>query len=381
MTKTIGLLYFDAGGGHRSAANALCEVARQQNRPWNMRMINLQELLDSLDLFRKLTGLRAQDIYNLMLRRGWTLGSQQILQGLHGLIRVYHRPQVRLLKRYWKEHPADLVLSVVPNFNRAIFESVRGLQPEVPMVTILTDLADYPPHFWIEPDQEQYFICGSDRAYQQARAMGHPAERVFRTSGMILSPHFYKVALRDRLEERALLGLDPETATVMLMFGGEGSVRMIEIIDALSKSDLTVQVIAIAGNNPKLEARLRAMPSRVRVHVEGFTREVPRFMGISDVFIGKPGPGSISEAIAMGLPVIIEKNIWTLPQERYNAQWVQDMGLGIPVRDFRSDVVDAVAKVLDPVRRKEILARVTAQRNQAVFEIPEILDRIMDQAR
>ena len=40
-----------------------------------MRLVNLQELLDPIDVFRRLLGLRLQDLYNLLLRRGWTLGS------------------------------------------------------------------------------------------------------------------------------------------------------------------------------------------------------------------------------------------------------------------------------------------------------------------
>ena len=60
---------------------------------------------------------------------------------------------------------------------------------------------------------------------------------------------------------------------------------------------------------------------RMPMHVEGFTREVPYFMGLADFFIGKPGPGSISEALAMRLPVIVERNAWTLAHERYNADW------------------------------------------------------------
>jgi len=82
--KTLELVYFDAGGGHRSAANALCEVARREQRPWEMRMMNLQELLDEMDLFRKLTGIRLQDIYNMLLRRGWTLGSPRCSRACMG---------------------------------------------------------------------------------------------------------------------------------------------------------------------------------------------------------------------------------------------------------------------------------------------------------
>ena len=68
-------MYFDAGGGHRAAANALRQVIEQQKRRFAVRMVNLQETLDSMDLFRKLTGLRLQDVYNLMLKKGWTLGN------------------------------------------------------------------------------------------------------------------------------------------------------------------------------------------------------------------------------------------------------------------------------------------------------------------
>ncbi len=159
--KRIDLVYFDAGGGHRAAANALREVIAAQQRPFDLRLINLQELLDPLDIFRKITRLRLQDIYNLMLRKGWTLGSPQFMRMMHGVIWLYHRPTVRLLEKFWREERPDLVVSVVPNFNRALGDSLRRAMARVPLVTILTDLADYPPHFWIER-QPQYLICGTD---------------------------------------------------------------------------------------------------------------------------------------------------------------------------------------------------------------------------
>ena len=112
-----------------------------------------------------------------------------------------------------------------------------------------------------------------------------------------------------------------------------------------------MQIIAICGKSKKLEAALRAMPRRIAMHVEGFTREVPRFMRLADFSSTKPGPGSISEAMAMGLPVIIERNHWTLPQERYNADWVEEQGVGISLRSFKKQIVGAVEQMLDPARR------------------------------
>ena len=63
--------------------------------------MNLQEVLDSLDIFRKVTGLRLEDVYNTMLAKGWTLGSGQGLQFMHGVIRLYHGATVRLLTQHW----------------------------------------------------------------------------------------------------------------------------------------------------------------------------------------------------------------------------------------------------------------------------------------
>src|SRR5438105_12552948 len=115
--KKIDLLFFDAGGGHRSAANALKEVIEQQRRPWKISLVNLQEALDELDVFRKLTGRRLEDLYNLLLNKGWTLGSPQLTRVMQWVIRLYHSKQVRMLEKLWLERRPDLLVSLVPNLN------------------------------------------------------------------------------------------------------------------------------------------------------------------------------------------------------------------------------------------------------------------------
>ena len=171
-----------------------------QEHPWDVSLLDLQELLDPLDLLRRATGLRIQDTYNLILRRGWTRLTPQLLLLLLGTIRLYHSPIVKALRAYWAQHPADLVLSVIPHFNRAIADSFAIDGSRTPFVTLITDLADYPPHFWIERESE-YIIAGTERARHQALAMGHPASHVFRTSGMILKPKFYEKTTVDRVSE------------------------------------------------------------------------------------------------------------------------------------------------------------------------------------
>src|SRR5215813_9916342 len=120
MDRRLTIVFFDAGGGHRSAAEALKGVLESQQRPWQVQLLNLQELLDQLDILKKITGLRVQDGYNLILRKGWTRTTPQLLPILQSVVRLYHGPTVRMLKKYWKEYPAEIVISVIPHFNRAL---------------------------------------------------------------------------------------------------------------------------------------------------------------------------------------------------------------------------------------------------------------------
>ena len=374
VTK-VDFIYFNAGGGHRAAATALKAVIEEQGRPWEIRMVNLQELLDPLDVFRKVTGIRLEDIYNKMLARGWTLGSAQGVKFMHAVIRMYRRPTVRLLEKYWAESRPEMVVSLVPNFNRALCESLAAVFRQAPFVTILTDIADYPPHFWIEPStpdkQNQYLICGSGKAVAQAHAMGHAPERVFRTSGMILRPDFYRPVTVDRAGERRRWGLDPDRPTGLVLFGGQGSKAMLEIAKTLAD----MQLILICGRNPELARKLRQMPASAPRHILEFTTEIPLFMRLADFLIGKPGPGSISEAVAMGLPVIVERNAWTLPQERYNAEWVVEHNAGIVLSSFR-DIRAGVTEMLHGLSYFQ--ASVGKIHNRALFEIPDMLAGILE---
>src|SRR6202521_1309824 len=101
--RRISLIFFDAGGGHRNAATALKVEIEREGLPFEVSLVNLQEVLDPLDILRKLTGLRIQDLYNKMLRNGWTLGSPKLLRVLQLVVRTYHGPSVRELKNFWLE--------------------------------------------------------------------------------------------------------------------------------------------------------------------------------------------------------------------------------------------------------------------------------------
>jgi hypothetical protein len=375
--RKLTIIYHHAGGGHRSAADALQGTLAAQPNPWDITLLDIQELLDPLDLIRRATGLRIQDTYNLILRKGWTRFTPQLLVVLQSTIRLYHAPIVKALRAYWAQHPADLVLSVIPHFNRELADSLRSDGAMTPFVTLITDLADYPPHFWIERESE-YIIAGTERARQQALSMGHAADHVFQTSGMILKPKFYDHNPLDRVAERKRLGLEPNCPTGVVLFGGHGSKVMLDIARNLNEACSGVQLILMCGHNQKLAAELKNLQTTKPILVVGFTQNVESYMALADFFIGKPGPGSISEALQFHLPVIVECNARTLPQERYNAEWVTENGYGIVVKSFR-EIAPALQRLLQSATFDAFRRKAGQYSNRALLEVPLILEQCVRQ--
>ncbi len=373
-TRRVSLVFFDAGGGHRAAATALAQVLAVQQPGWQVDLVQLMEVLDPQGSFQRLTGHRPEDYYNQRLARGWTLGLAQELKLLQAMIRLAHPGLVRTLQQHWLRTEPDLVVSLVPNFNRALGESLAASLPGVPFVTVMTDLADHPPAFWIEPElPQQHIVCGTHRAWQQARDAGCDASRLHRVSGMILRPDFYDGPPLDRAAARRALGLPADAPVGLVMFGGQGSKVMLTLARQLHDLPL----ILLCGRNETLAAQLRALPGSAPRVVLGFTPDVPHWMRLADWFIGKPGPGSLSEAVHLGLPVVTVRNAFTMPQERYNTEWVRELGLGTVAPSFRA-IRPAVQDLLDQLPAYR--AAVAAQHNRAVFEVPVLLARLLAEA-
>jgi len=371
---TVDLVYFNAGGGHRASALALQDAIRCSGLDWQVRLLNLREVIDPKDGFRRLTGMDPEDVYNKRLARGWTWGLSQELRLLQRLIRWSHAPLVRMLQQHWLGTEPDMVVSLIPNFNRAMHSALASTLPGVPYVTVLTDLADHPPRFWIERGQAQHLVCGSEMAVRQAQAAGYPQARIHATSGMLLRADFYDRPKIDRVAERLALGLPADAPTGMVLFGGQGSEAMLGIARKLADTPL----ILACGHNEKLARALRRLPARAPRLILGFTPEVARYMQLADFFIGKPGPGSLSEAVQMHLPVIVVRNRYTLPQERYNTEWVREQGVGIVAPSYAGIGAAAERLIADLDRYREATRRI---RNRAAQELPLILQRVLAESQ
>jgi 1,2-diacylglycerol 3-beta-galactosyltransferase len=151
---------------------------------------------------------------------------------------------------------------------------------------------------------------------------------------------------------------------------------MLRIAEAMQQSPMPLQMILLCGRNERLARQTRQISGPKPMFVEGFTDQVNSYMSISDFFIGKPGPGSISEALHFNLPVIVERNRKTLPQERYNTDWIRENEVGVVLKSF-GEIESALRDLLHNGELERLQANAAAHQNRAVFEAVDILGRLM----
>ena len=374
----VVLFTFDAGGGHRAAANALAAAAEQQRAPFRFEVVSLQDVLAPLDIGQRLTGRPMEQTYNDMVRRRRTRFLVPMLRGLQWLLRRLRAPLEARVAAYLSTRRPAAVLSVIPNFNGILAGGVRRSHPGVPLLVLLTDFADFPPHFWMEKGLDGVIVATDDAA-RQARELGLAGERIFRTSGMVLHPRFYP---RAGPERRALLRQElgvPEGAfAVLVMFGGKGSPEMHPLCVGLLEASPSWQVIAVCGDNPRLFQVLAEVEAESggRLHRLPFTDRVADLLAASDLLVTKPGPGSLAEAFHLGIPSVVCGNAHTIPQERYNVRLVEREGLGIAVRHWREMPAAAAALATDADRLSRLRRNLGAlPDNRAVYDVLDIVAR------
>lgn len=386
----INVITGQGGAGHYATYHAIRAIAEQQHLPWQFQITDVDDIITELsgqsqvknayDTF----GFSAHDLYNWMVKSDWTWLWPFLMRLNKLLVKLNYEMGVRICAQRLREQQPDLIVSVMPLFNKMIWESVQRTSPDTPIVTVLTDFADCPPHFWFEPKTGNYFICGTDKAVAQARSLGVKPEQIIQTSGLVIHPNFYPSRHRDRLpmnsfmrqQERQRLGLDPDKITGLVMFGGNGSQVMLDIAKRLERFQDSLQLIFICGHNEVVMNQLRQSQGLQKRVIISFTDDMPYYMQLADFFIGKPGNVSISEAIAMQLPVITECNAFTMMQERDCAKWVAEEVVGIVLPNFKS-IDRAVAVLIQSENYTHYRANLAALNNRAVFEVVGLLQRLL----
>lgn len=270
---------------------------------------------------------RVPDIYPPLARRPKILGKIYELSDdprrIRRILKVLW-PYIRSsLDRLIVERPADLFVSVHPLINIPLGHALDKAGSKTPWITVVTDLVSAHTS-WFSP-QANLIVVPTEEAFQVGLQRGISPERM-KIAGLPVAEQF---SLRnyDRREIRARLGWPLEGPLALLMGGGEGMGQLEAVATALDEARLPVTLVIIAGRNKALQQRLEDRSWKTPIRVYGFVQTMPDFMHAADILLTKAGPGTISEAIASGLPVILYSRV--AGSEDGNVPYLVDHGAGL----------------------------------------------------
>lgn len=387
--RTVLFLISDTGAGHRSAANAIHAAMRLVEEQISRAPRSTASHGAAHDPnWRAVIVDGFAECANFPLRKGVFLYGPAIKHSPRLYSRLFHMTNTvnRFNAAYRISQPflrqgitqllerirPDVVVSVHPLLNHITLQAMRDIGVRIPFITVITDLVSIHTA-WVAPGVTMC-VTPTEVARDFAIATGIAPKRV-RLLGMPIDPSFATQPETTPAERKAALGLDPSLPTILLVGGGEGAGGLEQAAYALGRLTLPAQLVIVTGRNRSLYNELErdrgafGMPTTIL----GFVHNMPELMRAADVVATKAGPGSISEAMACGLPIVLTGFI--PGQEEGNVDYVLSNRIGV-FASAPEKLVATVRSLLQPGSATLDEMRANIQRlshPRASFEIARLI--------
>lgn len=379
-SQRILILMSDTGGGHRASAEALKSGFQE--------LYGSKYHIDIVDVWSHHTPWPYNELpksysfmvkYDFLWRFGFTTTQPRFIH-----VPISTAASLAINKHIgeaYEKYSPDLVVSVHPLMQHVPLRILRGreragLSPPTNFATVVTDLTTC---------HNTWFHRGVDRCYvatpeseRQALSLGLKPEQL-RLFGLPIRPAFSR-SYPSKKRLRRHLGMHASAPAVLLVGGGEGMGPVEKTVSALAENvGGACQVVVICGRNRQLVERLssKSYPHGMHVLVKGFVDNMPELMYASDLIITKAGPGTISEALICGLPMIL--NAFIPCQEEGNIPYVTENKVGVFEKD-PNKVAELVKKWFGEAKEefKEMAKRAKALgKPDSLFHIVEDLSGLV----
>ncbi|MGP1471170.1 MAG: MGDG synthase family glycosyltransferase [Schwartzia sp. (in: firmicutes)] len=359
------------GSGHSKAAEAVAEELKKRNPKAWIRMVDFSAwAVSPATAFMKgsyFFMLRfIPNLYHLLYR--FTGGKAGGLS-MQSLISAVTARDIGALVR---QYQPDVVICTHPfPAGAASWRKARHPQ-EFLFATVITDYSVH--QMWMYPRVDCYFVA-RDEMKMELTAAGISPESVHVT-GIPIMAAFHHAADREALCQK--MDLAPDVPVVLLMGGGLGLGGVEAALSELEQFVGAVQILVVAGSNETLRQRVEALAKRSRhvIRAWGFSHEVRALMAVSSFLVSKPGALTISEALAVELPMLLHDPI--PGPEAQNAAYLSQQGAAVWVSDPKR-LREALCQLLqEPERLERMRLRARAmKRPDAAKKIGDILCQVL----
>ncbi|MGZ5071454.1 MAG: MGDG synthase family glycosyltransferase [Methylobacter sp.] len=327
MKKRVLIMSAGAGTGHIKAAEALEKSFAADGRV--AEVVNNDALQYTNKLFRDFYS----SFYTSLVRSapnflGWWYKTTDEPWHTDRMRHMIDRLNTKPLVRFIRDFNPDVTVCTHYMPAGIISHLISTQQLQAHLSIVVTDLDFHA--MWLSRSFHRYFVAINETK-AHLEMLGIPSERIT-VSGIPIDPAFLQPV--SRIEQRLQLGLNPTKPVLLLSAGAFGIGPTEYMVERMLNLNSDAQAIVVCGHNHELKQRIQQLTEaqRVKFKVLGYTGEMHKLMKASDIFIGKPGGMTTSEAIACGLPMCI---VSPIPgQEERNSDHLLEEGIAVKCNDL-----------------------------------------------
>ena len=340
MAKKVLIVYASAGMGHVKAAFSIAE-AFAASHP--------ELIVKNLDILK-----HVRYLWLKIFREGYHYVSAK-KPGVWGRFYFHANKKSVQWLLYFLARTAvkSSFFKIVNDFNPDFFivthplpvklldRNKEGLIHKMPLVTVITDYGCH--SYWLS-DAVNYYFVAADVVRYCLKDYGIENNKIV-VSGIPIEPKFSRKL--DRRELAKKFKINPDLFTILIVGGQFDFSALQKIISGIKgQNGSRVQFLVVAGRDHYLEQALQRSDLNKDSAVKGFgfIDNMEELMTVSDLMFSKAGGLTVSEAMAKGLPMIINK---VIPgQEDDNLSYLVSQQAAIKVEDFNG-IITVVNQLLD----------------------------------
>jgi processive 1,2-diacylglycerol beta-glucosyltransferase len=361
-----------AGEGHVQAARALAEAWKILRPSDRVQTVDLLEFVSAVqrkvytEAYLQLIK-HAPELWSLLFKK---TDDPRWLDKIGRIRRQFAQQTNRGFVKYLEREQPEVILST----HYLPLEILSGLtrSPDGRIPYLACTITDFEAHtFWLEEGVALYCVA-AEETKASLMARGIAADRIAVT-GIPIAARFAEAV--DAPAARFRYGLRPDLPLVLILGGGVGMGPLADILAAVDRTEVPMQLAVITGRNTELRRELAAVDRKHPTDILGYVTNMQEWMAVADLVLTKPGGLTSSEALALGRPLLIVNPI--PGQETANSDFLLEHGAAIKVNRIQ-DIPSRLAALLGSNKLREMkrAARALGRPQAARQACMEVLRRL-----
>jgi len=339
--KKILILTANYGNGHMQVAKTLYDECKSQG---------FEHVIVS-NLYQESNPI-VSEVTQYLYLKSFSIGKQFYRLFYYGVDKIYNKRKFNIYLKMGNKrldeliqlHNPDIIIITFPMIVVPEYRNKTG--KVIPTFNVMTDFCLH--KIWVHENIDRYYVA-TDYVKQKLVEIGtHPSD--VKVTGIPIRPQFEVDVPKSIIYKK--YGLSSDKKVLLIMAGAHGVLKNVKELCEALLLDSEVQIVVVCGKNAALKQSLseleQAHPNQLKAL--GYVEQIDELFRVTDCMITKPGGITLTEATAIGVPVILYKPV--PGQEKENALFFEDYGAAIVI-NRHEDILESVTNLLQDEEKLE----------------------------